>query len=390
MTYNFEEKLSRENTDCVKYDLRKSIFGKEDVIPMWVADMDFKSPDFVVNALKERVNHEIYGYSIRNEGFYNSVITWLYKRHGLTIQRDQMTVSPGVVPALSMCVLAYTKPGDKIIIQPPVYHPFFSIVKNNGRQVVCNPLKFINNRYYFDFDDLEQTIDISTRMLFLCNPQNPVSRVWTHEELVRLSEICMKHEILIFSDEIHSDLIYQPYKHCPIISISEDIAQHSITAIAPSKTFNLAGLHTSVMIIPNKKLHAEYELMLDNLHIGAGNLFGNIALEAAYIHGEEWLEQLLEYLEGNIKFVKEFLKTYIPSIELVEPEGTYLLWLDFRNLNMNQEQLNEFLIHKAKVGFNDGTLFGQGGEGFQRMNIACPRTLIEKALTQIKAALKTG
>jgi cystathionine beta-lyase len=386
MNYHFDEIIRRENTDCVKYDLRNAIFGTEDVIPMWVADMDFKSPDFVVRSLKERLNHEILGYSVRNEGFYDAVINWFKKRHSVEINRNQITVSPGVVPALSMCVLAYSKPGDKIIIQPPVYHPFFDMVLNNGRQLVCNPLTFKDNCYFIDFDDLERKIDSKTKMLFLSNPHNPVGRVWTLEELTRLSELCMKHDILILSDEIHSDLIFKPHTHIPILSVSEAIAQRSITTIAPSKTFNLAGLHTSVLIIPNQKLYSEYESVLDQLHIGSGNLFGNIALEAAYKYGEEWLEQLLDYLQGNLDFTRNFLKSYLPDIQLVEPEGTYLLWLDFRNMNLPQKELNDFLIQKAKVGFNDGVIFGQGGEGFQRMNIACPRSVIEKALNQIKKA----
>ncbi|HNW97015.1 MAG TPA: PatB family C-S lyase [Bacteroidales bacterium] len=387
MKYNFDEIIQRENTACVKYDLRKELFGREDVIPMWVADMDFKSPDFVVKVLHERLSHEIYGYSIRPEGFYNSIINWLQKRHAWKIQREWISVSPGVVPAMAICVQAFTKPGDKIIIQPPVYHPFFHVVEKNQRQLVCNPLKNINNYYHFDFDDLEQKIDKQTRMLILSNPHNPVGRVWTKDELIRLSEICIRNNIIILSDEIHSDLIYRKYKHIPLASISEEISQHVITAIAPSKTFNLAGLSTSALIIPNKKLFSIYESTLNNIEIGMGNLFGNIALEAAYTHGEDWLEQLLDYLQKNIDFIKVFLQKNLPDIKLIEPEGTYLLWLDFRNLKLNQNELNDILIKKAKVGFNDGAIFGKEGEGFQRMNIACPLSVIEKALTQIKEAI---
>lgn len=386
MEYNFDEIIARENTNCVKYDLRKEIFDRADVIPMWVADMDFKSPDFVIKALKERLSHEILGYSIRNEGFYTSAINWLSKRHGWQVHRDWMTVSPGVVPALALCVLAYTKPGDKVIIQPPVYTPFFEVVQHNERQLVSNPLKNINNRYYFDFEDLEQKIDAHTKMLILSNPQNPTSRVWTEQELLRLSNICIKNNIIILSDEIHSDLIFRKYRHIPLASLSEEIAQHTITAIAPSKTFNIAGLHTSILIIPNKNQLADYKAMLDKLHIGSGNLFGNVALEAAYKEGEAWLEQLLDYLQGNIDFVKDFLQRYLPDIGLAEPEGTYLLWLDFRKWQMNQKQLNEFLINKAGVGFSDGMIYGREGEGFQRINIACPRSVIEKALGQIREA----
>jgi len=386
MKYNFDEIINRKNTDCVKYDMREEIFGKSDVIPMWVADMDFRSPDFVMAALKERLTHEILGYSIRSEGFYTAAVNWLNKRHGWQVKHEWLSVSPGVVPALALCVLAYTNPGEKIIIQPPVYTPFFEVVESNGRQLLCNPLKNINNRYYFDFEDLEQKIDAHTKMLILSHPHNPAGRVWTKQELLQLSNICIKNNIIILSDEIHSDLIFNKYQHIPLASLSETIAQHTITAIAPSKTFNLAGLHTSVLIISNKDLLSAYKAMLNKLHIGSDNLFGNIALEAAYKNGEAWLEQLLDYLQGNVDFVKDFLKRYLPDIKLVEPEGTYLLWLDFRKWKMDQKQLNDFLINKACVGFSDGMIYGKEGEGFQRMNIACPRSVIEKALSQVREA----
>ncbi len=388
MNYNFDKIIPRENTQSVKYDLRQEVFCNKNVIPMWVADMDFESPDFVFQAIEKRLKHPILGYSIRNNEFYSSIINWLKKRHQWDIQREWISVSPGVVPALSVCILAFTKPGDKIIIQPPVYHPFFYVVEGNNRQLVCNPLKLKNNRYTFDLEHLKKIIDKDTKMIILSNPHNPVGRVWEKEELTALAEICIQNNILIISDEIHSDLIFKNHKHIPLASISPEIAQHVVSTLAPSKTFNLAGLSSSFLVIPNKKLFQLYENRLNTIHIGHGNIFGNIALEAAYNKGEIWLEELMDYLQKNVSFLRNFLSEHLPQIKLIEPEGTYLLWLNFRNLKLNQKDLNELLIHQANVGFNDGAMFGEGGEGFQRINIACPRSLLKKALEQIHEAIK--
>jgi len=388
MNYNFDKIIPRENTQSVKYDLRQEVFCNKNVIPMWVADMDFESPDFVIQAIEKRLKHPILGYSIRNNEFYSSIINWLKKRHQWDIQREWISVSPGVVPALSVCILAFTNPGDKIIIQPPVYHPFFYVVEGNQRQLSYNPLKFENNRYTFDFENLKKIIDKDTKMIILSNPHNPVGRVWEKEELTTLAEICIQNNILIISDEIHSDLIFKNHKHIPLASISPEIAQHVVSTLAPSKTFNLAGLSSSFLVIPNKNLFQLYENRLNTIHIGHGNIFGNIALETAYNKGEMWLEELMDYLQKNVSFLRNFLSEHLPQIKLIEPEGTYLLWLDFRNLKLNQKELNELLIHQANVGFNDGAMFGEGGEGFQRINIACPRSILKKALEQIHEAIK--
>ena len=388
MNYNFDKIIPRENTQSVKYDLRQEVFCNKNVIPMWVADMDFESPDFVFQAIENRLKHPILGYSIRNNEFYSSIINWLKKRHQWDIQREWISVSPGVVPALSVCILAFTNPGDKIIIQPPVYHPFFYVVEGNQRQLSYNPLKFENNRYTFDLEHLKKIIDKDTKMIILSNPHNPVGRVWEKEELTTLAEICIQNNILIISDEIHSDLIFKKYKHIPLASISPEIAKHVVTTLAPSKTFNLAGLSSSFLVIPNIKLFQLYENRLNTIHIGHGNIFGNIALEAAYNKGELWLEELMDYLQKNVSFLRNFLSEHLPQIKLIEPEGTYLLWLDFRNLKLNQKDLNQLLIHQANIGLNDGAMFGEGGEGFQRINIACPRSLLKKALEQIHEAIK--
>ncbi|MBN2758706.1 MAG: PatB family C-S lyase [Bacteroidales bacterium] len=385
--YNFDENIDRQNTNSIKYDLRKAIFGSENIIPMWVADMDFKTPDFIMKAIKKRTEHEILGYTTRNDSFYQSVIQWINKKHEWEIQKNWISFSPGVVPALSFSVLAFTKPGDKIIVQPPVYFPFFSSVQNNGRQLVYNELKNINGNYFFDIENLKNQIDSRVKMLFLCNPHNPVGRVWTKTELTEIANICVENDILIVSDEIHSDFIFKPNKHIPIASISDEIAEKTITTFAPSKTFNIAGLSSSIVIIKNKKLKETYDNLLNDLHLNNGNIFGNIALETAYNNGDEWLNQLLNYLEENIDFADNFIKNNIKKIKFKRPESTYLLWLDFRDFKLSDNQLNNFLVNKAKIGLSKGEMFGQGGNGFQRMNIACSKNILEKALNQLKKAI---
>ncbi len=387
MKYNFDEQIDRSNTNAVKYDFRDKVFGTKEVLPMWVADMDFKTPDVIVQAVQERAKHEIYGYTGRTDSFAQSVTSWVKQRHGWSIDSNWISFSPGVVPALAMAVLAFTQPGDKIIAQTPVYFPFFNTIADNGRQLVINPLRIVNERYEMDWDDLEKKIDSRTSMLFLCSPHNPTGRVWSKEELQRLGEICVKNDILIVADEIHSDLILKPNKHTPIASISEEIAQQTITTIAPSKTFNIAGLASSVLIIPNKKLQTKYENMLNNLHLGMGNLFGIIALEAAYSHGAAWLDQMLDYLTENVDYVANYLEEHLPMVKLIKPEGTYLLWLDFRELKLSNEELRKLMIEKGKLGFNDGIIFGKGGKGFQRMNVACPKSTVIEGMQRLHKAL---
>jgi len=387
MTYNFDEIVSRENTNSVKYDIRAELFGKEDVIPMWVADMDFRTPDFIIKAIKTRLEHEILGYSIKPGSYYDSIIKWLDRRHNWDIKKEWISFSPGVVPALNMSVMAYSRPGDKIILQSPVYHPFYAAIENNGRRIVDNPLRQENGRYYFDFDDLKKKIDADVKMLFLCNPHNPVSRAFTEDELSELAAICLENNILIIADEIHSDLIFPGYRHIPMASLSDDIAENTITCMAPSKTFNLAGMSTSFLVIKNRELRHRYNKVLDQVHISSGNLFGTVALEAAYTGGDEWLGQLMTYLKKNAELVRNYLSENIPEIKLTEPEATYLLWLDCRELKMNAKKLKKFIIHEAGLGLNDGAMFGPGGEGFQRMNIATPAGIVEKSLQQLKNAV---
>ena len=298
-----------------------------------------------------------------------------------------MAFSPGVVPAMNMIVMGFTEPGDEIIVQPPVYFPFFSAVENNGRKLVHNQLSYKNGRYFFDLADLESKITSRTKMLLLCNPHNPVGRAWTKDELKQLAEICIKNNLLILSDEIHCDLALPPHKHVPLADLSEEIANQTITTVAPSKTFNLAGMATSTVIISNPELKKKYDKILDQVHVGLGNLFGNVATEAAYTHGDQWLDQMLDYVKNNCIFVCDYLEIFLPKIKAVPLEATYLLWLDFRDAGFGSDvELKDFMIHKAGLALSEGTSFGPGGEGFIRMNLACPRALLLKALDKMRKA----
>jgi cystathionine beta-lyase len=387
--YDFDTVVNRVNTGAVKWDGMRERFGTNDLLPMWVADMDFPSPPEVVKALQERASHGIYGYAVRPDSFYEAVIAWMKSRHNFSIQREWISHSPGVVAGLSLIVRALTEPGDKIIVQPPVYYPFFHVIRATGRVVVENPLRFANGRYTMDFDDLEQKAASGAKMLILCSPHNPVGRVWTREELMRLGEICRAYNVLVVSDEVHGDLVYPQYTQTPFASISPEFANHSVTFVAPSKTFNLAGLQTALVIIPNEDLRKRYNKTVQDHFVGGANVFGVVAAEYAYRHGGPWLDALLEYLQGNLEFLMDYIHTHIPSIKVVRPEGTYLVWLDFRELGLGKKELDDFVVQRAKVALDRGHMFGTGGEGFQRMNIACPRALLEQGLKQIADAVDT-
>lgn len=387
MHYDFDVVLPRENTNSVKFDLRKEIFGREDVIPMWVADMDFPIPPFVQEAVMKRASHPIYGYSIIPDSYIEAVMDWLKKRSSWEIRKEWLQFSPGVVTGLNVLVQALTDPGDKIIIQPPVYFPFFSCVENNGRKLLYNQLVEKDGVYSIDFDDLENKMKDGARMLILCNPHNPVSRCWTREELLWIGAKSLEHKVLVISDEIHCDLVFEPHHHIPLASLSAEIAGNTITCIAPSKTFNLAGLFTSSIIIPNDSLRRKFKVAEEKIHLSA-NIFGIVAAEAAYRQGEEWRGELLKYLKANIKMVKDFLTDKMPQISASPAEATYMLWLDFRKLGIEAPELKKRLIEKAGLGFVEGPVFGPGGEGFQRMNIACPRATLESALARIPSILK--
>lgn len=386
MSWNFDEHVSREGTFSFKYDLRHEFFGSKDIIPMWVADMDFKTPDFIISALKKRLDHEICGYSFRPAEYYTSIINWVKEKHNWDIHRDWICFSPGVVPALNFSTLAFTAPGDAVLVQPPVYFPFFSATEAHGRRLVHNQLKEVNGKWEMDFDHLESLTDRGIKMIFLSNPHNPVGRTWTREELLRLADFCLRRKIIIVSDEIHSDLVLPGYTHVPVASLSKEISAITITLIAPSKTFNLAGLATSSVIIENPELRRSFNTIIENLHVGNGNLFGMIASIAAYSKGHKWLDELVKYIRENVNIVEEYLKEHLPRIVPVHPEATYMIWLDCRKMGLNGKELQNFFTRKAGIGLNGGSVFGPGGEGFMRMNLGTTKDIVKKALDQINKA----
>lgn len=385
-TYNFDELIDRTNSNCIKYDARKAFFGKTDVLPLWVADMDFKTPDFIVEAIKKRAEHEIFGYTFRGEEYNQAIINWLKRRHNWDVKAEWITFSPGVVAGLTLAIEALSKPGEGVIIQPPVYFPFADSVKGTGRELVENPLRLENGRYTFDLEDLKSKITPATRLLLLSNPHNPGGMAWNKKELEALAKICIENKVLIISDEIHSDLIFPGYKHTPLASISEEIAQNCVICMSPSKTFNTAGLTTSYLIIPNKRHWAAYERVMRLPHLHMGNIFGNVALIAAYTHGDEWLGQLMDYFKANFDLLDDFMKERMPQVKVMHPDATYLIWMDFSAYGLSDESLNQKLLD-AGVGLNRGLQFGKQGKGFMRMNIGCPRAVLQEALLRIEKAL---
>ncbi|VAW22512.1 Cystathionine beta-lyase [hydrothermal vent metagenome] len=387
--YNFDEIIDRTGTNCLKWDLRSRFFKTDDVLPLWVADTDFRSPDFIVDAIRERAGHELFGYSFRPDSYYEAIISWMKRQHGWDIEKDWISFSPGVVSALAFAIETFSKPGDGVVVQPPVYFPFFDCVKGTKRKMVENPLKLRDGRYYFDIDDLKAKIDGDTKILLLCSPQNPGGMVWSEEELTELGNVCLENNILVVSDEIHSDLVYKGYKHTPVATISGELAKNCVICMAPSKTFNIAGLSSSIVIIPDKVKFARYERALNVGHIGMGNIFGTVAMEAAYSHGDGWLRQLLEYIQGNYQFLEGFFEQNLPKVKVMKPEATYLVWLDFNAYGMSDKELFKFMAEKAKVGLNNGGRFGTGGEGYVRINIGCPGSILEEALERIKAAFQS-
>jgi cystathionine beta-lyase len=384
-TFDFDQIINRENTGSFKYDARKALFGREDIIPMWVADMDFAVPPAVSHALAERAKHPILGYTDFPDSLYDAMIHWFQHRHGWAIEREWIIMCPGVVPSLHAAALAFANIGESIIVQPPVYFPFFSSIKNTGRTIIENTLVLDNNRYTIDFEHLEQHAE-NARMLLLCSPHNPVGRVWQQHELQHILDIAQRHNLIVFSDEIHADLIYPEGQHLPIAKLAGNL-DNIMTAVAPSKTFNIAGLNLSALIVPNPTHRKSLNQAFDNLHVSAANPFSIVAFEAAYQAGEAWLDALLIYLTDTRDFVADYLNNNLPQIKLISPEGTYLLWLDCRELNMNDHALKQFFIQEAGLGLSPGTLFGKAGSGFMRMNIGVPKQLVKEALDRLTKAL---
>jgi len=381
--YNFDEIIDRSGTDCEKYDSREKVFGSADVIPLWVADTDFRTPDFIIKAIQKRAAHEIYGYPIRPDTYCRSIQQWLLRQHNWHINTEMLSCSPNVVVGLASLVLSLTQPGEGIIVQPPVYFPFFHVVQGNDRSLIENPLVMENGRYRFDLDDLKSKIDKNTRMLLLCNPHNPGGMSWTREELEALGKICIENQIIVVSDEIHADLVLPGRKHIPFAMVSEEHAKICITAMAASKTFNVAGLSSAFLIFTNPELYRPYKKFINATHISSGNFFGMIATEAAFTHGDAWLEQLIAYLDGNRTFTEDFIKQRIPKIRIVHPEATFLIWLDFSDFGLSDDQIVKKLV-ACGVGLSPGYLFGTGGIGFMRLNFGCPRSVLNRALEKME------
>lgn len=388
MPFDFDTVPNRRGTNCFKYDFAREMGMPEDVLPLWVADMDFLTAPAVLERLHALAEHGIFGYTGVKDAYFSAVHNWYAQRFSWETQRSWLVTTPGVVFAIAIAIRAFTQKGDAILIQQPVYYPFANKVTENDRQLVVNPLVLKNGRYEMDFADMERKIvDYHVKMLLLCSPHNPVGRVWTKEELLRVGEICQKHGVLVVSDEIHADFTYAGHTHHVFASVKSEFADFTITCTAPSKTFNLAGLQNSNIFIPNRQLRHAYKKELSACGCGGTNCMGMAACQAAYEAGADWLEQLKQYLAGNLAYVRQFLREKLPDIALIEPEGTYLVWLDLRKLGLTEQQQRQLIVQDAKLWLDTGTLFGQGGEGFERINIACPRTTIEQAMQRLEHAV---
>lgn len=383
MSYNFDEIIDRRGTFSVKYDMCETVFGRADVLPMWVADMDFRTPDFIRDAVIARAKGDVYGYTFRDDGYYQAVADWITRRHGWKVDKKWISYTPSVVAAINMAVMGLTSVGDGVIIQTPVYPPFIHSVTSHGRKLITNTLKDSDHGYEMDFDLLERQAK-DAKMLILSNPHNPVGRCWTKNELQRLGEICLKNNVLVISDEIHCDLVLPGFKHIPFASLSPEFEKISITAHAASKTFNIAGMATSSIIVPNDELREKYVGFVHDTEIDLGNVLGKEATRAAMLHGEPWLAQLLNYLKDNADFAVDFIRREMPKVRVHKPEATYLLWLDFSGYGLSDEKLNRRMVDEIGLGLNPGHEFGKEGENHLRMNLACPRSVLKTALEKMK------
>nr|WP_311457320.1 MalY/PatB family protein [uncultured Capnocytophaga sp.] len=385
MKYNFDEVIDRRGSDSLKLEALLPRWGREDLIPMWVADMDFRTPPFIIDSVKKRIECEIFGYTEKPNTWYQSIINWQKKRHQLAITKEMISFIPGVVPAIVMAIEAFTKVGEQVLIQPPVYYPFAAAIRNTGRKVITNPLLLGNLQYYIDFDDFEKKVK-TCKLFIFCNPHNPGGRVWSKEELEKLAAICLKYQVLMISDEIHADLTLPSYKHISLASLSEEIAMNTVTFSSASKTFNMAGLASAYAIIPNPQVRQKFLDKTVGYMLTDGNIFAFQTTVAAYEQGEEWLNQLLAYVQGNIDFLTQYIDQYLPKVKYLVPQASYLVFLDFRALGLSQKELVSFCTNKAHLALVDGSVFGEEGKGFMRINLASPRSIIEKALEQLKEA----
>lgn len=383
----FDPIIERRNTKSLKWDFGEERFGRADIFPMWVADMDFKSAPEIIKTIINRANHGIFGYSDECNQLKNAMIKWFKNRYHWDIESSWIIQTPGVVTSINISILAFTNPGDKILIQTPVYYPFFSCVKNNDRQLVTNSLKITNNNVEIDFDDLEEKLSDNVKLMLLCSPHNPIGKVWSLEDLKKIVELCIKYNVLIISDEIHCDLVFKNFSHTPLLKINEEIKNNCITLISPTKTFNIAGLSMSSTIIPNKELKKKFISTMNKTGADMLNIFGIEAAITAYSECDYWVDRLLIYLEDNLNFLIDYFEKYIPKIKVIRPEATYLAWLDCTKLPVESNKLKDFFVNKAGIGMNDGIMFGIEGLGFQRLNFACPRDLLLTGLEKIRDAV---
>jgi cystathionine beta-lyase len=387
---NFDELIDRRNTNCLKVDLLNERFGNADLIPLWVADMDFRTPDFIVDAIRKRCEHEIFGYTFAPDDYYKSIEQWLYYKHKWAVEREWLSYIPGIVKGIAFVLDCFTRPGDKVIIQPPVYHPFRLVPEMQGRQVVDNPLlRVADGLYQMDFDHLESVIDEQCKVLILCSPHNPGGIVWPKETLARLAEVCTRRHILVISDGIHAEMTFPPYAHHPFPTVSAEAASCSLTFMAPSKTFNIAGIVTSYAVIPEPHIRRKFFSFLKARELDEGTIFAYEATTAAYRHGALWLQQMCAYLMENIRFVNDYLQKEIPAIKACRPQASFLIWLDCRELGLDHKGLVSLFRDKAGLALNDGRMFGSGGEGYMRMNAGCPRAVLAQALEKLQAACKS-
>jgi len=387
--YDFDTPIERRNTDCLKYDFAVKRGMPGNILPLWVADMDFKTSDQILEAIHKRTEHGIFGYTESGGRYFEAVAAWMRERHRWEIKRNWLVKTPGVVFALAMSVKAYTDEGGTVLIQQPVYYPFAEVIENNGRKVVSSDLVLgSDGKYHIDFQDFEKkVIEENISLFLLCSPHNPVGRVWTKEELLKIGEICLRHEVIVVSDEIHEDFMFGGHKHIVFASLQKEFEEISVTCTSPAKTFNIAGLQISNILVPDGKLRSQLKKQIAAAGYSQLNTIGLTAAEAAYRYGGGWYEAMLEYVEGNIHYMKDFIERELPQLTMIEPEGTYLVWVDFRKLGLSETELEELIVKKANLWLDSGTVFGKTGDGFGRFNVACPRVTLKKALEQLKSAI---
>ena len=388
MDYNFDEVVCRKHTDALKLEALAPRWGRTDLLPMWVADMDFKTPPFIVEVMKKRMECEVFGYTARPESWYEAIISWQARRHQWTITKEMISFVPGVVPALAMAVQAFTERGEKVMIQQPVYNPFAQVIRNNHRELVNCPLELKDGQYHINFEVFEEKIK-GCKLFLFCHPHNPGGRVWTREELQKVATICAQNNVIVVADEIHADLTLPPYQHIPFATVSEEAAQNSVVFASPSKAFNMAGLATSYAVIANPTLRRRFESYVEGNELAAGNVFAFNTVVAAYNKGEEWLQQMLIYVQGNVDEVIHYIEKYIPQLKVIVPQASYLVFIDFSALQLSQKEIVALCTDKAHLALNDGAIYGEEGKGYMRINLACPRSVVKQALIQLKEAVRS-